>query len=105
MVLPEAAARPQRDRIVAAACETAPVLAEAWASFAEPQADLRALIPRVACPTLFAWASRDRIIPWSRSKAAAETFRDFRVEFFQAGHAAFLEAPDRFAAAFRAFAS
>lgn len=105
MVLPQPSARAQRNRIVAAARETAPVLAEAWASFAAPQADLRALIPRISCPTLFAWAEQDRILPWSRNKAAAETFRDFRVEFFRAGHAAFLEDPERFAVAFREFAT
>ena len=105
MVLPQPAARAQRERIVAAARETAPVLAEAWASFATAQADLRPLIARIACPTLFAWASQDRILPWSRNKAAAQSFRDFRVEFFQAGHAAFLEDPDRFAAVFRNFAA
>ena len=104
MVLPGPPARPQRDRIVASVRETAAVLAQAWASFGEPEADLRPLIPRIECPTLFAWAGQDRVIPWSRSKAAAESFRDFRVEFFRAGHAAFLEDPDHFADAFRGFA-
>lgn len=105
MVLPGAAARPQRDRIVAAVRETAPVLAEAWASFGAPAADLRGLAPRIGCPTLFAWARQDRVLPWSRSRAAAETFPDVRVEFFRGGHAAFLEDPDRFAQTFLAFAS
>jgi 4,5:9,10-diseco-3-hydroxy-5,9,17-trioxoandrosta-1(10),2-diene-4-oate hydrolase len=105
IVLPQPAARPQRDRIVAASRETAPVLAEAWASFADPAADLRGLVPAISCPVLLAWASQDRIIPWSRSKAAAGKFPDFRVEFFRAGHAAFLEDPDRFAEVFRGFAT
>jgi pimeloyl-ACP methyl ester carboxylesterase len=104
MVLPGAPARAQRDRIVASAREIAPVLAQAWASFGHAAADLRALAPNVACPTLFAWAKHDRVIPWSRCKAAATAFPDHRVEFFDAGHAAFLEDPDRFAKAFREFA-
>jgi pimeloyl-ACP methyl ester carboxylesterase len=105
MVLPGPAARAQRDRIVAAAAETAPVLAEAWASFASPQADLRSLAPTLRCPTLFAWTAKDRILPWSKSRAAATTVPDHRVEMFDGGHAAFLEDPDRFAERFRRFAA
>jgi len=105
LVLPQKAARAQRERIVAAATGTAPVLAEAWASFAQPEADLRPLIPRIACPTLFAWAKQDRVLPWARNKAAVERFADHRIEFFRAGHAAFLEDPDRFAEVFRQFAA
>ena len=105
MVLPAAPARAQRDRIVASASEIAPILAESWKSFGEPEADLRPLVPRIECPVLFAWAKQDRVLPWERTRAAAETFRDWRVEFFRAGHAAFLEDPDRFAAVFRAFAA
>lgn len=104
MVLPSKAARGQRDRIVASAREIAPVLAEAWKSFAEPQADLRWLISQIHCPVLFAWAGKDRILPWARTRPAAETFEDYRVEMFRAGHAAFLEDPDRFADSFRRFA-
>ena len=103
MVLPGVAARAQRDRIVAASVETAPVLAEAWASFASPQADLRGLARTVRCPTLFAWAAKDRILPWSKSRAAAITVPDHRIEMFDGGHAAFLEDPDRFAESFRRF--
>jgi pimeloyl-ACP methyl ester carboxylesterase len=79
------------------------VLAEAWASFGQPSADLRALAPLVRCPTLFAWAKHDRVIPWERCKAAASKFPDHGVELFDAGHAAFLEDPDAFAAAFAKF--
>lgn len=105
IVLPEEPARAQRDRIVAAGPATAAVLAEAWASFGEPAADLRSLAAGIRCPTLFAWASRDRILPWSRSRRAATAFPDHRVELFRAGHAAFLEDPDRFAASLRRFAA
>lgn len=105
MVLPAPAARPWRDRIVAAAVESAPALAEAWASFGLPDADLRARVREVACPVLLAWAKQDRVLPWSRCKGAASAFRDARVELFEGGHAAFLEDPARFEQAFRTFAA
>lgn len=103
LVLQEPGAVAQRERIVAAAYETAEPLAQAWASFGRPDADLRGLIPKIRQPTLFAWAQGDRILPWSRHRAAAEQFADHRVEMFRGGHAAFLEDPDRFAAALRQF--
>lgn len=103
LVLAETAAAAQRERIVAAAYETAAPLAEAWASFGRPEADLRGLIPQIRQPTLFAWTTGDRILPWSRHAAAARLFPDHRIELFRGGHAAFLEDPQRFAEAFRVF--
>ena len=103
MVLPEPPARERRDRIVEAAYETAPRLAEAWATFGEPDADLRHLIPSIGQPTLFAWATKDRILPWWRHRKVAASFPDHRIALFRGGHAAFLEAPDEFAAAFVEF--
>ncbi|HEY2775052.1 MAG TPA: alpha/beta hydrolase [Candidatus Binatia bacterium] len=105
VVLPQPAARAQRERIVAGCRQVAPVLVEAWTSFNAPEADIRALAPHVLCPTLFAWARQDRVIPWSRTQPAASTFPDHRIEMFDAGHAAFLEQPDRFAEVFRNFAA
>lgn len=105
MVLPAPAARGQRGRIVAAAVETAPILAEAWTSFGQPDADLRPRIAHVACPVLVAWAKNDRVLPWARCKSAALQLRDVRVELFDGGHAAFLEDPARFEGVFRAFAA
>lgn len=105
LVLPAAPARAQRQRIVAGCVETAPVLAEAWASFGKPDADLRDRVANIACPVLFAWAKGDRVIPWSRCRPAASRFRDARVELFEGGHAAFLEDPDRFEAVLRDFAA
>lgn len=99
MVLPRAPER--RRQIVASAYDVAPLLAEAWASFAQPEADLRALAERIAAPTLFAWTKGDQLIPWSKSRAAAERFPHHKVRFFRGGHAAFLEDPDAFAEAFR----
>jgi len=64
----------QRERIVASGYEIAGVLREAWQGFAEPQADIRALASKIACPVWIAWAKDDRILAWSRCKAAAEKF-------------------------------
>lgn len=105
LVLPEEGARAQRDRIVAAARETAPVLAQAWRSFAAADADLRETARAVRCPTLLAWAKGDRILPWARSARGAEGIAHRRVELFRGGHAAFLEDAARFCAVFREFAA
>jgi len=104
MVLPAPAAAAQRARIVAAAPQTAGVLAQAWQSFGEAGADIRALLPRLSMPVFFAWAKQDRIIAWSRSRAAVESVKHAQVQHFTGGHAAFLEDPDAFAGAFVAFA-
>ncbi|HVM94813.1 MAG TPA: alpha/beta hydrolase [Candidatus Acidoferrales bacterium] len=102
-VLPGAAARQQRARIVAAAYEIAPVLAQAWSTFGQPDADLRDLAKRIKCPVLCAWARHDRIISLNRSKAAIEAFANARTQLFEGGHSAFLEDPDAFAEALHAF--
>jgi pimeloyl-ACP methyl ester carboxylesterase len=99
LILPLAPAR--RREIVASAYEVASVLAEAWAGFARPEADLRHLAPTITTPTLFAWARGDQIIPWSKSKAAAERFPHHEVRLLRGGHSAFLEDTDAFAAVFR----
>ncbi|HWD29478.1 MAG TPA: alpha/beta hydrolase [Rhizomicrobium sp.] len=95
----------QRARIVASAYEIAKPLRQAWESFARPGVDVRALVPRVTCPVWLAWAKDDKIIPWKDSKRAARDFPHARVQLFEGSHAAFLEDPDRFAEAFRLFAS
>jgi 4,5:9,10-diseco-3-hydroxy-5,9,17-trioxoandrosta-1(10),2-diene-4-oate hydrolase len=96
MVLPEAPAH--RARIVAAGRELAPLLRSAWQGFGEEDADVRALAATLRVPVLAAWAARDRVVPLSRSRAALEAIPDVRIETFDAGHAAFLEAPEAFAA-------
>lgn len=95
-VLPSAPAAEQRARIVASADEIVPVLAEAWAGFASPDADLRALAPAIACPVLFTWAVGDRFIQLRRNLPAIRTFPRARVVEFRAGHAPQLETPDAF---------
>jgi 4,5:9,10-diseco-3-hydroxy-5,9,17-trioxoandrosta-1(10),2-diene-4-oate hydrolase len=103
MVLRGAPAAAQRARIVAAARDVAPTLAQAWRSFAVPDADLRPLVPRVRCPTLFAWATQDRLVALARSLPAIRAFPNARLERFRAGHSPHLETPDALAEAVEAF--
>jgi pimeloyl-ACP methyl ester carboxylesterase len=95
-VLQKGAAREQRRRIVAAAYELAPLLEEAWRSFARPEADLRDLAPGIPCPVLFAWATRDQLVSLARSHAAIRRFPRARLERFPAGHSPHLETPEAF---------
>lgn len=103
-ILKRGPARDQRRRIVTGGKETAARGLEAWASFAEPAADIRDLGPKVTAPTLLAWSKGDQVIPFAKSKAAIQRFPNAETAFFPGGHAAFLEAPDRFAKRFFAFA-
>jgi len=96
LVLPAPAARAQRERIVAAAREMAPRLAEAWRSFGEPGADVRALAAGLACPVLVCWAERDRVIQLHRNLTAIQRIPNARLERFEGGHSAFLESPEAF---------
>jgi len=98
-VLVTPAARLQRDAIVASAYEIAPVLREAWSSFKRADADVRALAAKLSMPVFVGWAEQDRIIRWSRSRAAIERIPHVEVHLFPAAHAAFLETPDDFAEA------
>jgi len=93
----------QRQRIIAAAVELAPILARAWRSFGEPQSDLRQLVPQVRCPVLVTWATLDPINPLWMNVRAIRRFRDVQLAKFHAGHAPFLETPDEFVATFDAF--
>ncbi len=102
-VLPTPAAAWRREEIIADGTKTAPLLAAAWREFARPEADIRALAPKLACPVLYAWAKDDQAIAWSRSKRAALRAPDHTVKLFDGGHAAFLEQPDAFDAALLAF--
>lgn len=102
-ILREPGAIEQRDRIVAAGYETAAVLAQAWSSFGQPNADLRRLIPQVTCPVLCTWARDDRIVSFARSRAAIARFPNCRAEMFSGGHSAFLEDAPAFDLAFASF--
>jgi 4,5:9,10-diseco-3-hydroxy-5,9,17-trioxoandrosta-1(10),2-diene-4-oate hydrolase len=103
VVLPGAPARPQRDRIVAAAPELAPRLVEAWRSFGEPSADLRGVAAGISCSVLVAWAKRDRIIQLRRNRPGIARIPNATLELFDGGHAAFLECPEEFARSLAAF--
>jgi 4,5:9,10-diseco-3-hydroxy-5,9,17-trioxoandrosta-1(10),2-diene-4-oate hydrolase len=94
LVTPAAAAR--REAIVAAGYEHAAILVQAWRSFAEPEASLEAIIPRVTMPVFFAWAREDHLIRWSRNEDAVRRFPAGEVVFFDGGHSPFLETPGPF---------
>lgn len=104
MVLPRKAAAAQRERIIAAGTEMAPLLRQAWESFGQPDADIRRLVPTIKCPVWIAWARSDRVIPWAMCRAAVRKFPNRKIQLFPGGHSAFLENPERFAKGFRAFA-
>ena len=78
-------------------------LAGIWRSFRTAEADQRALAVRLTMPVLVAWASEDRIIRGSRSRAAIEAIPNRRIVMVQAGHFPFLETSQAFAAEARVF--
>ena len=94
---PGPAASAVRERIIADAYAVAPLLAQAWAGFASPAADLRALPAQVACPTLLTWATGDRFVQLGRAMKAIERFPRAELERFACGHAPQLELPEAFA--------
>jgi 4,5:9,10-diseco-3-hydroxy-5,9,17-trioxoandrosta-1(10),2-diene-4-oate hydrolase len=96
LVLQRAPAAAQRQRIVAAAREIAPLLRDAWTGFGMPAANLTALPPTIRCPVLVAWAARDQLVQLRRCRPALARFPDVRLETFPAGHAAHLETPAAF---------
>lgn len=102
-VLQRAAARTRRAEIVASCQAVAPRLAEAWRSFGEPEADIRALAPHVKQPVLFAWGAHDAIVALPLSRPAIRRFPNARVETFAAGHSPFLETPTQFERALERF--
>lgn len=104
LVLPGPSARARRRAIIGEARALAPLLAEAWRGFALPEADLRDVARTLGLPVWCAWARSDRIVSWSRARSAIAQIPDVQWTLFRGGHAAFLEDPDRFAAAFRSFA-
>lgn len=103
-VLREPSAAWRRQEIIASAGAVAPILREAWESFAGPAADIRHSAPKIQCPVLFAWARGDKYVAWSRSRRAALSVPRHAVQFFEGGHAAFLEQPAAFEKALISFA-
>ena len=102
-ILITAPANEERERIVRSAFEIAPVLRDAWTSFADPRENLWPMLPQIHCPVLLAWAKHDVVIPWEPNQGAFARFPDHRLALFEAGHAAFLEDPDHFERELRTF--
>jgi 4,5:9,10-diseco-3-hydroxy-5,9,17-trioxoandrosta-1(10),2-diene-4-oate hydrolase len=100
LVLTEPAARRRREEIIAAGRELAPLLRQAWASFARPEADLRDTAAAIEAPIWIAWARADRIIPLSLVRPAVRRMKRARLSLFGGGHTPFLEQPSAFAAQF-----
>lgn len=103
LVLPSAAAAVRREQIIARGPLLAPLLRDAWRSFARPEADLRAELESLRVPIWFAWAKRDRVIPLGRVKACIARCAQAQLTLFEAGHSAFLECPEAFAQGFARF--
>ncbi len=102
-ILREPPAAAQRARIVATGREMAPLLAQAWRSFATPGDDLSDVLPRIACPVLVTWSVADRLNPLWFNRRSIARLPNGRLETFPGGHAPFLECPDAFDAAFARF--
>jgi 4,5:9,10-diseco-3-hydroxy-5,9,17-trioxoandrosta-1(10),2-diene-4-oate hydrolase len=96
-------AQQERNRIIRSAYEIALPLETAWRSFADSNENLLPLLPKLHCPVLLAWAKKDFVIPLDDVEPSFALFRDYRLQVFEGGHAAFLEDPDRFESALRAF--
>jgi 4,5:9,10-diseco-3-hydroxy-5,9,17-trioxoandrosta-1(10),2-diene-4-oate hydrolase len=93
----------RRTLIVEAGYESAAILEQAWRSFAQPEADQRALAATLKMPVLVAWASRDGLIQWSRNREAIEAIPGVKVVQLEAGHTPFLETPAEFLAVLTPF--
>ena len=104
LVLPRPAAHARRAEIVRCARDMAPLLRQAWASFGQPEADLREAATTIDSPIWVAWAKHDRVIPLNRVRPAIDRLKQGRLSLFAGGHTPFLEEPDEFAVQFRQFA-
>jgi len=102
-VLPGDAAHDERARIVRSAYEIAPVLEQAWRSFARPEENLGPTLHEVRCPVLLTWAKDDLVLPLKGSEPAFQQFPRHQLEVFDGGHAPFLEDPDHFEQQLRRF--
>jgi pimeloyl-ACP methyl ester carboxylesterase len=102
-VLIRETAQEQRERIVRAAYETAPIVEQAWRSFSRPEENLNAILPGIKCSVLLAWARQDFVLPLKDAKSSFQRFPNHQLEVFEGGHAAFLEDPDHFEQSLRTF--
>ena len=102
-VLIMAPAHAERDRIIRSAYEIAPILEQAWRSFAKPEENLLPTLSGIQCPVFLAWAKKDFVIPLKYVQPSFRLFHKYQLEVFEGGHAAFLEDPDRFETSLRKF--
>jgi pimeloyl-ACP methyl ester carboxylesterase len=103
-ILPSKAAWPQRRRIVRAGYETADILSQAWAKFADTaEADQRRAAAALEIPVLVAWSMQDKINLLSAVRPTLKQMKHVRIAQFKGGHAAFLEQPQRFIAEYLRF--
>jgi len=105
MVLPSPFAAGQRNRIIAHGRERALAMSQAWSSFGTREADIRDTAASLDMPVWIAWARSDRILPLKACLPAIQRIKRTKLDTFKAGHAAFLEQPDAFAAGFEEFVS
>ncbi len=104
-VLQTKPARAQRQRIIEAVSECAVPLADAWRSFLQPEADIRALAATLSVPVLYAWARHDRVVALAASLKAIQATPKHELVLLNGGHCAFLEDPVNFALTFSRFIS
>ena len=104
VVLPTPAAAEQRNRIIKAGYEIAPILREAWTGFGKPEADIRHIATSLDVPVWFAWGKKDKVVPLAACMPCIRQMKNAYVTKFEAGHAAFLEQPELFVREFLDFA-
>jgi len=104
-VLTEPAAAAQREVVIANSRRLARQMREVWQSFGQWGADVRDIATGLDVPIWVAWAERDKVVPLRLCLPAIRRLRQASLTTFRAGHCAFLEQPDAFAAGFLAFAS
>ena len=100
LVLPTPAAADRRRQIIDQGARLAPLLRRAWAGFGRAEADLRPTAASLDAPIWVAWAARDKVIPLRRCLPAIRRLKHVTLSRYDAGHTAFLERPDAFAADF-----
>lgn len=103
MILPSPAAAVQRQLIINSAREIAPVLRDAWYSFKQPEADIRAVAASLDISIWCAWAKQDRVIPLWMCRPAIKQLKHAQLSTFRGGHSAFLEQPEAFVAGLQDF--
>lgn len=86
----------ERERIINSAYEIAPILEQAWASFRQPENDLRSTADLLDIPILFTWAKLDKYVQLERSLPAIKKFKNAKLIEFNSGHSPFLENPLEF---------